>query len=124
MNARDFYLSRRFFDDQNFPYGFSRSGDFTVAEVKHLEQYGMLFKALTEGNVLNPSDEDSHFLQVISGEIQAETVAEKAWLKYLKRCNRTPVWLTTRRIGSFDQEDDDSINDDDFEVELDDDIDD
>jgi hypothetical protein len=116
MQPREFYLRKRFFDDRHFPYGFSRSGDFTVSEVAQLEKYGNLFKALTDGQVSDPTDEDRHFLQVMQGEVPAETLAEKAWLKYLKCCNRSPVWLTTRRAAN-DVEDDfvddeDTIDDD------------
>jgi hypothetical protein len=116
MQSREFYLRKRFYDDRHFPYGFSRSGDFTVSEVAELEKFGNLFKALVDGQVSDPTEEDQHFLQVMQGETPASTLAEKAWLKYLKCCNRSPVWLTTRRAAN-DAEDDfvddeDTIDDD------------
>ncbi|WP_144393125.1 DUF413 domain-containing protein [Pleionea sediminis] len=113
MQTRESFLSRRFFDDQHYPYGFSRSGDFTIAEVDCLEQNGNLFRALMAGLVQNTTEEDEQFIRVVRGEVEAETLAEKTWIKYLKRSNRAPVWLTTRRIVEDDSEFD--VSDDDLD---------
>ncbi len=124
MQSRSYYLGRRYSDVKHFRYGFSRSGDFVYSEVGHLEKYGSLFKALTDGLVSDPNEEDEHFLKMLKGEVPADTPAEKTWLKYLKRCNRAPVWLTTRRaildgeqdFEPSDGEDTDiSDDDDDFD---------
>ncbi len=121
MPSRDSYLQKRFFDDKHFPYGFSRSGDFSLSEVKTLEQNGHLCKALTDGVVDDLTAEDQQFLQVMAGKAEAESPIEKVWLKYLKRCNRAPVWLTTRResqqelTAADDYDDDFEDMGDDFE---------
>ncbi|NVJ48923.1 MAG: DUF413 domain-containing protein [Gammaproteobacteria bacterium] len=99
MQTRASFLNRRYFDDKHFPYGFSRSGDFTFEEVKELESKGVLFRALSAGLVEDVDESDQHFLSVMAGKTPATTLAEKAWLKYLQRCNRAPVWLTTRRLA-------------------------
>ncbi len=121
MQSREGFLNRRFFDDQHYPYGFSRSGDFTLSEVECLEKYGNLFRALSAGMVQDMTPEDEHFVQVVRGEVEPETLAEKAWLKYLKRSNRAPVWLTTRRIvddSDVDYDDGDNDLDDDYDERL------
>jgi len=118
MQSREFFVNRRFFDDKHFPYGFSRSGDFTFDEVKVLESHGVLFRALSAGMVGDANDDDQHFLDVMAGKTPASSLAEKAWLKYLQRCNRAPVWLTTRRLADevdIEFETDDGEVDDDFE---------
>ena len=42
--AASFSVTRRFFDDKNYPRGFSRHGDYTIKESQVLEQYGQAFK--------------------------------------------------------------------------------
>ena len=39
-----FVSQRQFYDDQNFPRGFSRSGNFTLLEASILEQHGIVLK--------------------------------------------------------------------------------
>ena len=46
MAAASFSVTRRFFDDKNYPRGFSRHGDYTIKESQVLEQYGQAFHAL------------------------------------------------------------------------------
>ena len=41
MAAASFSVTRRFFDDKNYPRGFSRHGDYTIKESQVLEQYGL-----------------------------------------------------------------------------------
>ncbi|PWK45379.1 DUF413 domain-containing protein [Pleionea mediterranea] len=115
MQSRDYYLSRRFFDDKHYPYGFSRSGDFTLSEVQALEKHGVLFQALMEAKVLDTNEEDKLFIKVMKGKKQPQTLAQKAWLKYLKCSKRAPVWLTTRKLGASN----DQLYsvDDDFDLE-------
>ena len=48
--AASFSVTRRFFDDKNYPRGFSRHGDYTIKESQVLEQYGQAFKALDSAN--------------------------------------------------------------------------
>ena len=44
--TRDDLLAKTFVDPANYPYGFSRSGDFSINEAKALQQYGSLISAL------------------------------------------------------------------------------
>tara|TARA_B100002049_G_C15802116_1_gene259284 strand:- start:120 stop:479 length:360 start_codon:yes stop_codon:yes gene_type:complete len=116
MQSRDYFLSRRFFDDKHYPYGFSRSGDFTLSEVQALESNGVLFQALMESKVMDTNDEDKLFIKVVKGKKQPQSLAHKAWLKYLKFSKRAPVWLTTRKLGAsndhqFDIDDDFDLDD-------------
>lgn len=82
MNTRENLLMLKFYDYKRFPYGFSRSGDFNLIQSAILENNGTLIKALTEGQVSNPSEEDKELINMIArGDISNETA--RVWLKYL-----------------------------------------
>ena len=75
--------SRPFFDDKHFPQGFNRSGDFTVPEAKLLTEFGLRLKLLSEQKVNAENDDEHRFIQVISGNEEAQSSLEKVWLKYV-----------------------------------------
>jgi uncharacterized protein YifE (UPF0438 family) len=76
--------SRPFFDDINFPRGFSRSGMFTVQESAILQEYGHTLKSLLEGKVEAENEEEKQFITTFSDAQEPTTCIEKAWTKYLK----------------------------------------
>ena len=79
-----FVSQRQFFDDQNFPRGFSRSGNFTLLEASILEQHGVILKGLYS-KTLEPQNEiQAQFLAVVSGSQEPTNAIERAWIKYLK----------------------------------------
>lgn len=80
--AQSFTVERRFFDDKNYPRGFSRHGDYTIRESQILEQYGQAFKALDNGEREPATKEEKEFVAFCRGERPAETAFEKAWYKY------------------------------------------
>ena len=66
-----FVSQRQFFDDQNFPRGFGRSGNFTLLEASILEQHGVVLKGL-HNKALEPQNEhQQQFVAVISGAFRA-----------------------------------------------------
>lgn len=85
---RNAFLSRIFNDPKHYPYGFARSGDFSISESQALSHFGALFHALASGNLAPSTDLDQDFLNVIAGEQPAQSVAEKAWMKYQTRIHR------------------------------------
>ncbi|MCC5854265.1 MAG: DUF413 domain-containing protein [Idiomarina sp.] len=89
--TRDTLLRKPFNDFRNYPYGFSRSGDFSIRESDVLLHYGCLITALVNGELAPETDEDKALLAVATGAKEAETVVEKAWVKYLGRINRPKV---------------------------------
>ncbi|OUS74245.1 hypothetical protein B5G52_02545 [Pseudoalteromonas sp. A601] len=79
-----FVSQRQFYDDQNFPRGFGRSGNFTLLEASILEQHGIVLKGLYN-TTLEPQNEiQEQFLAVITGNLEPSNPIERAWLKYLK----------------------------------------
>ncbi|MDZ7904068.1 MAG: DUF413 domain-containing protein [Rheinheimera sp.] len=76
---------RRFFDDRNFPKGFTRSGRFTLAEGNLLEKHGASMQELEDGIRQPVNEEEAALLQVCKGEAEAASVYEKTWMKYKQR---------------------------------------
>ena len=44
--SREKLINRPFADKKHYPYGFARSGDFSISESKLLQAHGSLFAAL------------------------------------------------------------------------------
>jgi len=123
MNSESL-LKRMFSDPKHYPYGFSRSGDFSIAESKALSQYGCLIAALVDGHLAPSNEEEAAFIDSALGRKQPETTAERAWLKYQNRINR-PKYASihgTKKASSERRLDDDLVNDvdDDIDIDLDD----
>lgn len=100
MSNRDSFLSKRYYDKKKYPYGFSRSGDFTKQEADILETKGSYFKALEEGVVTDLSEEDIRIIKVFRGELEAQNLEERTWLKYSSSNKRKQIWLMEREKNS------------------------
>lgn len=96
MKSRDHYLAKRYYDDIRFPYGFSKSGNFTISEAECLESKGAYFRALQEGKISELNQEDKRIISVFNGKTEAKTFEERTWLKYLGTTTRKQVWLRDR----------------------------
>ena len=84
LNTNVFLSKRTFYDDANFPYGFHRSGDFTIAEADLLAISGYMMKKLHRGEIPPTTSEHKRFLHVINGTVAAKYSAENTYLKYLQ----------------------------------------
>ncbi|HDR1020912.1 TPA: DUF413 domain-containing protein [Pasteurella multocida] len=104
--AESFSVTRRFFDDKNYPRGFSRHGDYTIKESQALEQYGQAFKALESGEREPVTQEEKDFVACCRGERQPETFLEKTWLKYRSRISTTKRVYTLSGVVGVDNLDD------------------
>lgn len=80
--AESFQSTRRFFDDKNYPRGFSRHGDYTIRESQLLEQFGQACQTLESGERKAATAEEKQFVSVMKGKSEATTELEKVWLKY------------------------------------------
>ncbi|KPH56866.1 hypothetical protein AMS58_19550 [Pseudoalteromonas porphyrae] len=79
-----FVSQRQFYDDYNFPRGFSRSGNFTLLEASILEQHGVVLQGLYN-KTLEPQNEiQEQFISVTAGSQEPTNPIERAWIKYLK----------------------------------------
>ena len=120
--TRDSLIKRIFSDAKNYPYGFSRSGDFSINESKALSQFGCLIAGLVDGLIEAQTVDDNKLLAVASGTTPPETVAEKAWVKYQKRINRPKLVSICGNHNSSvaDEGESNVIEQGDIEVEIDD----
>ena len=124
--TRESLLKKAFFDPRHYPYGFSRSGDFSIKEAEALSRYGNLWLALCNGDVAPQSDEDERIIAIARGETEPETVAEKAWKKYWKNTHRKKVAPLARVYVPLAEDEDqdevteDSLIGDDLDVDLED----
>lgn len=119
--TREILLKRPFIDRKHYPYGFSRSGDFSIGESKALSQYGSLFAALVDGELVPENDVDRGYLESALGVRPPASAEEKAWLKYQSRINRPKTAsIYGSKKAAVEDDDDDIRDDDDLEIELDD----
>ena len=72
-----------YFDDANFPRGFSRSGEFNVNESNILSDYGVTLKKLASGNIEPLNKEEIRFVDVMDLKVEAQTKIERTWQKYV-----------------------------------------
>ena len=117
--TRESLIKRVFSDPKNYPYGFSRSGDFSINESKALSQYGSLIAALVDGELKPETDEDKGFIDAAFGQKEAETPAERAWVKYQNRINRPKMGSIYGHKKAEIADDDDDVITDDNEIEID-----
>jgi len=71
-----------FSDTKNFPWGFKKSGDFTIAQAEILEKYGKALRALENKESPPATQEEKQFVAVCNGKAAASSPVELAWLKY------------------------------------------
>ncbi len=112
-----------FIDKKNYPYGFARSGDFSINESKLLQAHGSLFAALVDEKITPENDEEQAYLESALGHRDPATPQEKAWLKYQARINRpkTASIYGSKRAVEQDVDDDDDMSDNsDLDIDLDD----
>ncbi|GAA79749.1 MULTISPECIES: DUF413 domain-containing protein [Pseudoalteromonas] len=79
-----FVSQRQFYDDHNFPRGFSRSGNFTLLEASILDQHGVVLKGLHNKTIEPQNEHQEQFLAVAMGTLEPTNPIERAWIKYLK----------------------------------------
>ena len=75
--AESFTTTNRFFDNKNYPRGFSRHGDFTIKEAQLLERHGYAFNELELGKREPVTEDEKQFVAVCHGEREPVTDAEQ-----------------------------------------------
>lgn len=108
-----FTCTKKYYDDQNFPRGFHRSGDFTRAQADILESKGVVLKALHEGRQAPATEEESQFLSMCQEQQEAQTPIEKAWKSYLSALSRKQVYFTASSVATTETDTDPIDNGDD-----------
>lgn len=91
--AESFSVTRRFFDDKNYPRGFSRHGDYTIKESQVLEQYGQAFKALESGEREPVTKEEKTLLHSAVVSVQQKPFLRKHGLSIVHVSRRLNVFI-------------------------------
>ncbi len=81
-----------FYDDINYPKGFSKCGDFTIAEAQTLEDFGRILSDLSSGKTQPKTKDEVHFTQVCLGKAEATTYIEKLWAKYQELIRKETIY--------------------------------
>lgn len=83
-----FIAESPFYDDAHFPRGFSKSGNFTIAESALLTQVGKRLFMLEQGFSEPENAVEEHFVQFCKtqneGDLEGQNKVELLWQKYKK----------------------------------------
>lgn len=111
--SRDSLAKRPFLDKRNYPYGFARSGDFSIKEAKILSESGTLIAALVDGKLAPENEQEMRYIAVAHGQVEPESPGEKIWLKYQKRINRPKAASIygSKKLTVTDSDDDNDASD-------------
>ncbi|MFT5675666.1 MAG: hypothetical protein ACI808_001597 [Paraglaciecola sp.] len=121
MNDTNIRIGTKLFTDvKNFPYGFKKSGDFSIAEATILSVHGYTLQSLGLGTLKPESNEEQHFVEVSKGLVIPKTTAERAWLKYILLTSNRRNFFTLHS-SSFNiavaEEENNEFNNSDLEIE-------
>ncbi|WP_018982029.1 DUF413 domain-containing protein [Salinimonas chungwhensis] len=109
MKTPDIRISPKpFMDRAKFPYGFRKSGDFSICEADLLSRYGTTLLALEKQELSPQSQDEKQFVDFVQGKAAAQTTLEKAWQKYvqLARGKRNFYTLHSSASNQADYDDD------------------
>jgi uncharacterized protein YifE (UPF0438 family) len=99
--TQGFVRSYTFYDDKNFPYGFNRSGFFSILESDLLNTVGNRLASLEQGIVIAANQVEENFVKVCQGEREGTTRVELVWQKYKSHtCKRTLITLGNNNTSS------------------------
>lgn len=92
MNKKiSFSCDSAFFAEEFFPFGISRSGEFTREQAELLEKHGRAYQGIHNGTREPVNEEEQGFLAVCLGEKEPETNHEKAWARFCQKINKGPI---------------------------------
>lgn len=83
-----FFTAYRYFDNKNYPRGFSRHGHFTIREAQLLERCGRAYNDLDSGKREPVTNDERQFVAVCHGERTPSNEHEKVWFKYIEYTRR------------------------------------
>ncbi|MCC2606512.1 DUF413 domain-containing protein [Planctobacterium marinum] len=89
-----FVVAEPFRDQVNFPYGFGKSGDFSINEARLLASLGSRLSKLEQGIVEPQNQVEEAFVEMCLSFREPTTNVERLWRKYLRL-------TTTRRFHTL-----------------------
>ena len=107
MDMKDFDQGTRcFWGEEFFPYGMSRSGEFTREQVALLQAHGHAYEALAKGTRRPVSAAEIEFVAFCRGERDACSPHEKAWARYRQKTaeRNGHFWLGSQANAALDSD--------------------
>lgn len=100
-----FRTDKRFEDKVHFPYGFSKSGEFTIEQARILELKGMAYAELASGLRKPKGETEREFVAFCQGKKEAQTIHEKVWQRYQNKLMAAfnPISFNKRRASQLMQ---------------------
>jgi uncharacterized protein YifE (UPF0438 family) len=108
--------AKPFIDRQHFPYGFHKSGDFSISEADLLTRFGKTLLSLENGEMSPQGNDEEAFVEFVRNPREPVTTLEKAWAKYVKLARGKRHFYTLHSSASNQSEFDDDYVDDEFDV--------
>ena len=106
-----------FIDRQKFPYGFRKSGDFSIGEADILAGYGRTLLGLECGELSPETADEHHFVDFINGKVEAGNSIERTWAKYVRLSRGKKHFYTLHSSAASNQSDyDEDYSDEEFDV--------
>ena len=79
-----FETGKKFFDDKNFPYGISKSGQFNIKQAVLLEKHGNAYKSLYLDKMLPRCIKEQNFVNYFSGLDSSPDEHTVVWARYIE----------------------------------------
>lgn len=121
MNDTNIRIGTKLYSNvKHFPYGFKKSGDFSIAEANILSVLGHTLQLLELGTLKPESDEEKHFVQVSKRLANPETKIERTWLKYIQLTSTRKNFFTLHNSScniTVTNEETGEFNNSDLEIE-------
>lgn len=108
--------AKPYIDRQKFPYGFRKSGDFSITEADLLTHYGKTLLGLESGELSPESDDERRFVEFVTGKVEASNNLEKAWAKYVRLARGKKHFYTLHSSASNQSDYDEDYSDEEFDV--------
>jgi uncharacterized protein YifE (UPF0438 family) len=77
-----FIYAEPFYDDAHFPHGFSKSGDFSIAESELLTQLGKRLFMLEQSLCTAENQVEKQFVKMCATQFEGQSKVEVLWQKY------------------------------------------
>jgi len=102
LNVDSFRSLKKFFGQEHFPYGLSRSGKFTKKQVALLEAHGIAYQELHSRQREPLNEEENDFVMVCEGKRAPQTDHERVWIHYCKKVEESGAVISFVVGGSDD----------------------
>ncbi len=97
---------RKFWGGEHFPYGLSRSGEFTREQVQLLEDHFFAYDGLARGEREPRTETEEEFLEFCQGRAP-QNKHEKTWARFVQKTSQAKLYVT---LGSSANDDDGGVS--------------